>query len=39
MYIHNWTTAYVVFWVVYLCIGDYTFANIIGIDIRFTYVQ
>ena len=25
MYIHNWTTAYVVFWIVHLCIGDYTF--------------
>ena len=39
MYIHKWTTAYAVFWVVYLCIGDYTFVNIIGIDIRFTNVQ
>ena len=38
MYIHNWTIAYVVFKVVYLSISDYTFASIIGIDIRFTYV-
>ena len=31
-YIHFWTTAYILFWVVYLCKSDYTSVNIHGID-------